>query len=491
MDKPAIDQSKEEPQTPKSSGASSTVLSILKRFRTRREDTAEPEAPFVERLGAANGPLAERISEISSRIEAGRAQVSAAKQPQSSDPEDDIDAAPDADGPSKADETLPGTADAETLKSESRPTPRVRAMGFHNPVFPAKSPDEPKDPDFVASTEPPVLRLHDAPDGVMENPGAPEKRLTGPRERATEPLDLRAFAEQVRSKLPKPEPEPQSEDHEEGAAAEVETESDAAAFKQQFYTRISKASNALAFEAFPFHQEPTVLPVPSNTTDSKSGTFTASSTLQSWRQIQPAREQPAAETPLQPMQETRDATDAPAQEWSPKPAENEVSGSDMADSLGDIGLHTPDEATDLVAEGQDDADYSEYEPHFDDGSYEEEQDEAAGAYPEDLPEPVEEPETEPTEDPEPENLTEFEPVAADMPSDEGQETQQESEGASEAPPENVFAALDIDEDEILVKVYDLIQAELQAAWGENITLNIRRIVRDEVQAAIEKARSEN
>lgn len=490
MDKPAIDQSKQEDQTPKSSGTSSTVLSILKRFRSRRDDSEEPQAPFVERLGAANGPLAERISEISSRIEAGRAQGGGLKEPQLSDAERGMKAASDEEDQTDGEEPQREESDAVAAKADARPNPRIRAMGFHNPVFPAKAPDEPQDPDFVASTEPPVLKLHDAPDGVMENPGAPEKRVTEPREKIAEPLDLKAFAEQVRSKLPKPEPEPEAQAEEKDDVGEAETVADADAFKQQFYSRIAKASKASAFEAFPFHEEPTILPVSSNVMDVKLRSLTASSALQSWQQNQSAPDQAGDGMQSDSTQETLNEVEPQAPEWSVDTSETEMYVSRTPESHEAASLEAPDEAPDFAAEPPDHSDYPAFEPHLDDGYDGEEQEEASD---EPLASLTEAPEAEavPTGEPEPEALTEFEPASAGMPAGREHEPDHKTETAPDVPPENVFAALDIDEDEILVKVYDLIQAELQATWGENITLNIRKIVRDEIRAALEKARSEN
>ncbi len=477
MDKRAIDQSKEEVQTPKTSATSSTVLSILKRFRSRNADVEDDLPSFDERLGAANGPLAERISEISSRIEAGRSQADETKKTESSSAES---AEPMASDPDTEDAALSDAVEAVAAEnSDARAKPRVRSMGFHNPVFPAKSPDEPKDPDFLASTEPPVLKLHDSSDGVMENSGAPEKRVTEPREKIPEPLDLKVFAEQVRAKLPKLEPSAPAENENDVNGAETEAAADA--FKKQFLSRISKASKASAFESFPFHEEPNVLHIPSaGLSGSGLQDVTASSALQSWRQFQSAPDR-TADTPPELMHEP---VQSKKTELRADPVETASPETDASESHESDGS----EALDTVV------DHSSYEPHFDVGHYEEER-EAIPAEVEDqetLAELAEalDPETTPDEEPEPETLTDFEPAPAEIEATPEQEPKEVSESDAEAPPQNVFAALDLDEEDILVKVYDLIQAELQAAWGENITLNIRKIVREEVRAALEKGRSD-
>ena len=141
-------------------------------------------------------------------------------------------------------------------------------------------------------------------------------------------------------------------------------------------------------------------------------------------------------------------------------------------------------------------DHASFEPQPESEEIEAEHDIAADIsedFQEIMPEPAatteQEPEAEQMEESEPEMLSVLEPAASDTAS--GPEHPQDEEPAEEfqIAQDNVFAALDIDEEDLLTRVYDVIQAELHAAWGENITLNIRKIVREEVRAAVEKARS--
>lgn len=461
MDKPAVDQSKQEEQTPKPSVASSTVLNILKRFRARRKDTKDSQPPFDERLGGASGPLATRISEISSRIEASRAQ-----------------AGPDKQEPATEDPSIPNEDDAAPTEADAHPKPRVRAMGFHTPVFPAKVPDEPKDPDFKASTEPPALKLHAAPDGVMENSGAPEKRVTAPKERHAEPLDLKVFAKQLRSSLPKTEAEATPEVEEN--THESETEADAAAFKQQFHSRISNASKHLVFDPSTIEEGQTASGMPSGKAGPGLHELAASSALQSWRDFQSSSDQTAADTAIRslykPLQTVEDAPPEPVAIQMPEGDSLPVAES-AAEVAPDIFSLTGDPGPRSQIGGE---------------NFEEEQDPIAGEHRQALSNPAPAGRPEPAagkqSEPEPETFADVEPDELDTaPGQEhGQEPQTTPDGA---PPENIFAALNLDEDEILLRVYDLLQSELQAAWGENITLNIRKLVREEVRAALEKARS--
>jgi hypothetical protein len=479
MDKSAIDQSKEEGQTSKPSVGSSTVLNILKRFRSRREDAEDREPSFDDRLGAASGPLAARISELSSLIEAGRSQGVKASEPQAADDAETTDETPQEEN--LATEDAAGTNAAG--RSDTRPKTRVRSMGFHNPVFPAKPPDEPKDPDFVASTEPPVLKLHDAPDGVMENSGAPEKEVTPPKVKVAEPLDLRVFAEQVRANLPKPEPKVPATD--ESVGKNDETEADAAAFKEHFYSRISKASKASVFDAYSATQEPKSLLMPASIMNLEARGVTASTALQSWRKFQ--GDQKTEGDQIDHLDKPLRAVETDATQSVAKPANAEEPESQ--DHLA------PDTETYIAEQELDQFDYPSFEPAFDDGETEPEQDSIAEDIQENAPEPVAEPEQEPEVDQigefEAEMLSDFEPEppASETATDPGPDQEDEPEETLLIAPENVFDALDIDEEELLTKVYDVIEAELRAAWGENVTLNIRKIVREEVRAAVEKARS--
>lgn len=508
MDKTAIDQSTEEEQTSKPSVGSSTVLNILKRFRSRREVTEDREPPFNDRLGAASGPLAERISEISNLIEAGRSKdPKASKSPADSDGENASDAPKDAGA--DAAEATEAKADDET---EARQKPRVRSMGFHNPVFPAKSPDAPKDPDFVASTEPPPLRLHDAPDGVMENSGAPEKLVTPPKQKPLEPLDLKVFAEHVRANLPKPEPKMPPVDQ--SADGNAETDADAAAFKQQFYARISKASQVSAFGPFSATEEPNILRMPASLGNLEARDATASAALQSWRKFQSPGDQKTdheeperSETPLHAVETEDSKGEAEAAEETP---EEDLATPDIEASTAGKELHQ--------------FDHPPFEPPVDGTEVAAQQDELAEEPREDIPEPAVEPEPEEAvhlEEPyleetvhleesgleetvhleEPEVTVHLEEPKHDMPSDvepPAPETENDPiragggqpEDTIQIDPDNVFAALNIDEEELLTRVYDVIQDELEAAWGENITLNIRKIVREEVRAALERSRSD-
>ncbi len=482
MDKTAIDQSKEEEQTAKPSVASSTVLNILKRFRSRREDTEDLGPSFDDRLGAASGPLAERISEISNLIEAGRSRDAKPSETPEADDGESAGNTPEQDDTATGDEEETTAAD----KTGARRKPRVRSMGFHTPVFPAKDPDTPKDPDFVASTEPPALKLHDAPDGVMENSGAPEKTVTAPKEKPMEPLDLKIFAEQVRAKLPKPEPNALAGD--ESSSENAETEIDAEAFKKHFYSRISKASNASVFEPFSAAEEPKVLRMPVGKMNLEARGVTASTALHSWRKFQSPGEQTTDG-------EETDHLETPLRAVETETAESVAKPADVEEPEGEE-LPTPETEAHTAEQEPYQFDHASFEPQPESEEIEAEHDIAADIsedFQEIMPEPAatteQEPEAEQMEDSEPEMLSDPDPAASDTES--GPEHPQDEEPAEEfqIAPDNVFAALDIDEEDLLTRVYDVIQAELHAAWGENITLNIRKIVREEVRAAVEKARS--
>lgn len=483
MDKTAIDQSKEQGQTSKPSGVSSTVLNILKRFRSRRSGAEDQEPSFDDRLGAASGPLAERISEISNLIEADRSRGAKSSEPSSADGAENSGDTQEENKPAAEDAAAEDSVETNaTETADARPKPRVRSMGFHNPVFPAKAPDEPKDPDFVASTQPPALKLHDAPDGVMENSGAPEKRLTAQKEKAMEPLDLGVFAEQVRANLPKPEPKTPAVD--EDASENAATEADAAAFKQQFYSRISKASKASAFEAFSAAEEPRLLNMPASIMSLEARDVTASSALQSWRKFQSpgGRKTDGEETGrLNAPLHTVD-TEAEKSMVEPAAAE-EPEGEELA---------TPETGGYAAEQDPHQFDYPSFEPRIGGRDTEPEQDgpseDRQGSAPEPTAEPKPEPKADQMEAPEPEVLSDFEPAAADTAN--GPQNGEPGDTFQIAP-DNLFAALGIDEEELLTNVYDVIQAELHAAWGENVALNIRKIVREEVRAALEKARSDS
>lgn len=487
MDKSATDQSKEEGQTSKPSVASSTVLNILKRFRSRRESSEDQEPSFDDRLGAASGPLAQRISEISTLIEAGRAGAAEESGSQPSDGGKDTGETVQEDMATaghSADANSDGEADA-------RPSPRQRSMGFHNPVFPASPPEAPKDPDFKASTNPPALKIHDAPAGVMENSGAPEKRITAPKDKAAEPLDLKVFAKQVRSTLNIPEEKSPPAGQSPGESAE--TAVDAAAFKQQFYSRISKASRASAFEPAAAADGSNLLNLPKSAMNLDARNVTASSALQSWRKFHsPAVRKPdgvEADHPTAALHAVD--TEPPPLPVDPAPLQADAPfAAEVPQATETAAPDAPDHAAEQ--DGQP-TDHASLEPGLAEAGTEMAADGPAESFQVSAPEPDAEWEPEPMaeqmEDPEPEMLSDFEP-ADSIPAEDPQSGQdREPEGAVRTDPDNVFAALDIDEDDLLIKVYDVIQSELQAAWGENITLNIRRIVRQEVRAALEKARS--
>ena len=160
-------------------------------------------------------------------------------------------------------------------------------------------------------------------------------------------------------------------------------------------------------------------------------------------------------------------------------------------SAPDTEIYTAEQELDQL-------DYPSFEPNFNDGEIEPELDVIAEDIQVTLPEPVPEQEEQEQESEvdqmgefEAEMLSDFEPEPAALETATDPEPDQEDalEETFQTAPENVFDALDIDEEELLTNVYDVIQAELRAAWGENITLNIRKIVREEVRAAAEKRRS--
>lgn len=473
MDKTAIDPPNEKGRTSKPSVASNAVLNMLKRFRKRRKDTTDSEPPFNDRLGASSEPLAERNSEISNLIETSISQGAEPSGPATTGEKPNAADAPEEGAPASGEAGETNAAD----RADARRKPRARSMGFHEPVFPAKAPDTPKDPDFAASTEPPVLKLHDAPDGVMENPGAPEKLVTPPKQKRAEPFDLEVFAEQVRANAPKPETKtPAIEDGGETA------ETDAAAPKENFYARVSKASNASVFEGFSGYK-PKIFYMPASITNLGAHNVTASAALQSWRKFQSpgdgnmdAEGSDHLDEPVRPAE-----AEAPQGIAEPAAAEEPDSNNNPA----------PDAEGYSAGPDLSRFEYASFEPQLDDMEIELEQGDVSEKLQENGPESAAEQEPEAVKAAEPESETPSDPEPAT--SETASETERDHEDAPEETlqiaPEDLFGALNISEEELLTKVYDAIQEELRAAWGENITLNIRRIVREEVRAAVEKARS--
>ena len=158
-----------------------------------------------------------------------------------------------------------------------------------------------------------------------------------------------------------------------------------------------------------------------------------------------------------------------------------------------MDLATPDIEASTAGKELHQFDQTPFEPQVDGTESAAQQDKLTEERREDIPEPAVEPEPEETvhlDEPKHDMPSDVEPSAPETDSDTIHAGGVQPEDTIQIDLDNVFAALNIDEEELLTRFYNVIQDELEAAWSENITLNIRKIVREEVRAALKRSRSD-
>ena len=310
---------------------------------------------------------------------------------------------------------------------------RTRVMQFHKPAFSAHNPDTYKDPDFSASTQPPKMKLHSGSEGVMENPSAPEGFVTAPKEKHVDPIDDDSFAAAIRSQMPKqPDPEPQ-----------ITEESPKKRPPTDFYARISKVAqdSEEVEQPEPVRQDGFKRPARKPKAEPAQQTGGGLSNLRKSSAYRAFGESRSQQNQLNDQQQDT---------WNAPPARKNATVR--------APLHMAPEPETVGA-----ATAPMFEPDFDTAP------------------PMLDPFGGPPTHGFADDVADFENM------EPYSEPEPEMDDFSDEDAE-IFAKPDIDEEALLVRIYDLVQEELQHAWGENITINVRKIVREEIQRAMAEKR---
>ncbi len=518
----------EEDSSSRSATPKNSVLNAFNRLKNRRNKSAD-EDQFGTRLGKNSREISEAISNISDRIDASNAQDISTTASNMSHLSDAVDMS-ETGGSAETEDAPDGSAQQEHVTTVERPSQRTRVMQFHKPAYSPPKPESAIDPDFSASTLPPDMKQHKAHEGVMPNTGTENYEKQKKNEPVEEPVDPQTFAAQIRAKISKSlgstDVDPDATDALQLDAsalapeAEIETETqedqdmdtsankphpdadladDAKAFATDFYTRVSQAHRPKEAEAHAPENAPTDLPPKPAAISQRRAT---------------APVKPKMAQPLIPLR--RRAAFPPRPEVQPsglseQPQSNPLhaapltravpvtpNGSGQADKnlthspafiAPDFSSGPPSPDPEFSIQDQGSAHMAD-QPTSHDFSNPAPMGQASPIAEPQLAAPVQPPEQTSqsmSQTPEP-SVSELLARHAST----GFETEQIED--AQTPDPDVFAKPDIDEDEdedeLLVKIYDLVQSELNRAWGENIALNIRQIVRDEISAAMAKKRSE-